>query len=128
MKRELRGTTLGTRRDSADRPSEIEALADMLDANRFCAATVQGFGAGQWHTAALAAQVRDPSVETRAIVLRVLQQREAARARAERGVAGAVMGMSPNNSNRAFDEWLARYRGQHRHALATRQESVGRHV
>ena len=104
MKRRLPGTMWGTGRDSVDRPSEIEALADMLDANRFSAATVQGFGVGQWHAAALAAQVPDPSAETRAMVVRVLQQREAARAG-------------------AFDEWLARYRGRLEWLLNSEQEN-----
>jgi hypothetical protein len=83
MKRTLSETRRWTSYDAKGRISEVEALANMLDANRFSAATVADFGFGQWHMAALVAQAHDPSPETRAIVVRMLQDKEAARALAE---------------------------------------------
>ncbi len=71
----------------------------------------------------MASQVNDPSAGTRAIVVRALQQREAARAGTERGVAGAATGMAPNNINHAFEEWLASYRGRLARLLNSEQEN-----
>jgi hypothetical protein len=128
VKRALPEIRRWTSHDAAARVTEVEALANMLNANRFSAATVADFGVGQWHMAALVAQVHDPSPETRAIVVRILQDKEAARAVAELGFSGAAAGTAANDSDRvraggresalshhlpaAFDGWLAGYRGR----------------
>jgi len=100
MMHALPDTTRGTSADAAARLSEVEALVNMLDANRFSAATVADFGLGQWHMAALVAQVQDPSLEAQAMVIRVLRRREAARAAAEPDFPGAAAGAASNGSGR----------------------------
>jgi hypothetical protein len=116
----MKGTLLEsghcTNGDATTRFSDAEIIANMLDANRFSAATVMHFGFGQWHMAALAVQVDDPSPETRAIVVQMLQGKEAARAAAEPGLASAGAGSAKSAVNRlrpaAFESWLAHYRNR----------------
>ena len=92
MKRALPETRRWTSGDLAARLSQAEVIANMLDANGFSAATAADFGFGQWHMAALIAQVNDPSSETQAIVVRMLQDKEAACAAAELGISDSSRG------------------------------------
>ena len=99
MRHALLDTARGTRANVTARLSMVEALVNMLDANRFSAATVADFGLGQWHMAALAARVRDPGLESQAMVVRVLRRREAARAAVEPGFRDAAAGTASNGSD-----------------------------
>ena len=71
--------------------SEVEALVNILNRNGFLANIVAKYGEGQWHMAALAANVRDPDREAQAMVIRLLRERESLH-------------------GRAFDRWLTGYR------------------
>jgi len=128
MKRALPETRRWTSDDGAARLRQAETLANMLDANGFSAATAADFGVGQWHLTALIAQVDDPSPETRAIVVRILRDKEGARAAAGRGfwISGARMASNDGDCDRngagesavnhprfsAFETWFARYGGR----------------
>ena len=116
----MKGTLLDTRHwtngDAVTGLSDAEVIADMLDANGFSAAAAADFGFGQWHMAALIVQVNDPSPETRALVVRMLQDKDAARATVELGLSGAATGRGKSAvndlSSAAFDTWLAGYRNR----------------
>lgn len=82
---------------------EVEALATILNKNGFLASAVAKYGKGQWHMAALAANVRDPDQEAQAMVVRLLRKRESLQCR-------------------AFDHWLTGYR----HRLEESQKNTGR--
>lgn len=88
---------------SRARFSDIETLADILAKNQFSADAVADFCFGQWHMAALAAKVQDPSREAQAIVVRLLRARERSHA-LEHGPVGT------SSRNGPFERWLARYR------------------
>jgi len=105
MKRALLETGRWTIGHAAGCLSKAEALANILDANGFSAATAKDFGVGQWHMTALIAEVPDPSPETQAIVVRMLQDKDAAR-------AAAGEGFSISGTSSAFEAWLAGYRGR----------------
>lgn len=104
MKRALPGTRRWTTGHATGCLSNAEALANVLDDNGFSAAAAH-FGVGQWHMAALIAQVPDPSPETRDIVVRMLRDRDAAR-------AAAGTNLSISGASSAFEAWLAGYRGR----------------
>jgi hypothetical protein len=116
----MKGTSLESRHctsgDSTSRLSDAEIIANMLDANRFSAAIVMEFGFGQWHMAALATRVDDPSPETRAMVVQLLQDKEAAHAAAELDLSGTCVDRKKSGvrgfSSTAFDTWLSAYRNR----------------
>lgn len=83
--------------------SEVQALANILNKSGFSADTVAEYGIGQWHMAALAANVRDPDREAQTMVVRLLRDPE-------------------TFQGRAFDRWLKGYR----HRLEESRENSGR--